>query len=62
MTIGGVAAYKGNLYISVSSKNGAGTIDSTGNFKKTDNIIVGQPNFKLIGTNRLSTKSKIRIH
>jgi hypothetical protein len=62
MTIGGVVAYKNNIYISVSSKNTTTAIDSTGNFTKTGNIITGQPNFSMASPNRLSVKSKVRVH
>ena len=62
MTIGGVVAYKNNIYISVSSKNNTTTGDSAGVFTKTGNIITGQPNFSLTSPNRLSVKSKVRVH
>lgn len=63
MTIGGVTAYKDNIYISVSAKKGAANVDTAGKFKKTDNIITGKPGFTVSNSNgKVKIQSRMRVH
>jgi hypothetical protein len=63
MTIGGVTAYKDNIYISVSAKKGTSNVDNNGKFKKTDNIITGKPGFAVSSSNgKVTIKSRMRVH
>jgi Neisseria PilC beta-propeller domain len=63
MTIGGVTAYKDNIYISVSAKKGTAKVDTGGKFTKTDNIITGKPGFTVSSSNgKVMIKSRTRVH
>ncbi len=63
MTIGGVTAYKDNIYISVSAKKGTAKVDTAGKFTKTDNIITGKPGFTVSTSNgKVIIKSRLRVH
>jgi len=63
MTIGGVTAYKDNIYISVSAKKGTVKVDTGGKFTKTDNIITGKPGFNVsTSAGKVMIKSRMRVH
>ena len=63
MTIGGVTAYKDNIYISVSAKKGTANVDAGGKFKRTDNIITGKPGFTVNSANgKVTIQSRMRVH
>jgi hypothetical protein len=54
MTIGGVTAYKDNIYISVSAKKGAANVDTAG---------TGKPGFTVSNSNgNVKIQSRMRVH
>ena len=61
--IGGLTAYKENVYISISGKSTTGTVDSQGKFKQSENVIYGKPGFSLSNSgNEVEVESMIRMY
>lgn len=58
MLIGGVATFKNNIYISVSSKSNVTKVDAAGKYTKTGSVITGQPGFTF---KPATLKGKLRV-
>lgn len=58
MLIGGITAYKNNVYISVSSKSQVTKVDAANKYSKVGAVITGQPGFTF---KPATLKAKLRI-